>query len=249
MSAVAEMESMASLAGLAADHPGWTWPEVDESLDRLEAEALAHPLIAPARAVPNDLVVGPPGGTLLVTGSNMSGKSTLLRAVGLNAVLAFMGGPACARRLRLPPLRIVTSMRLADSLEDGVSFFMASLARLKLVVDAVARGAEGEPTVLYLLDELLSGTNSAERAVAVRAVLARLLRSRAIGAVTTHDLGLADAAELRDHANAVHFQETVERERGRLRMSFDYRLRPGVASSTNALALMEIIGLRDVLDS
>jgi DNA mismatch repair ATPase MutS len=250
MDAIAEVEALSALAGLAHDHPAWAWPVVSPDEDRLTATGLTHPLLAPERAVGNDIGVGPPGRVLLVTGSNMSGKSTLLRAIGLNAVLAQMGAPVAARRLRMPPLAVVTSMRLQDSLEDGVSFFMASLARLRLVVDRarLASADPSQPMALYLLDELLGGTNTAEREVAVRGVVRHLVACRAIGALTSHDLALAEAPELRAHGECVHFRESLGAgaDAGAA-MTFDYRLRPGVATSRNALALMRAVGLGDLV--
>jgi len=244
MAALGELEALAALAGLAHAHPAWAFPELDAGADRLEATALGHPLIAPAARVDNDVTVGPPGEVLLVTGSNMSGKSTLLRAIGTNAVLAAAGGPACAARLRLPPLRVWTSMRIADSLERGVSHFLAELRRLQQVVEAAeAATAAGGPAVCHLLDEVLQGTNTAERQVAARAILAHLAGCRAIGAVSTHDLTLADDERTSRLVRHVHFQETITSAGGRPAMTFDYRLRPGPATSTNALLLMELIGL------
>ena len=238
LEAAGEAEALAALAALAADHPDWTFPAIDPGATTLRGEALGHPLLESATCVPNDVEVGPAGSFLLVTGSNMSGKSTLLKAVGVNAVLAQAGGPVCARRLRMPPLRIVTSMRIEDSLVDGVSYFMAGLQRLRHVVDAAReRGA------LYLLDEILQGTNSAERRIAARTVLRHLLATGAIGAVTTHDLTLADADDLIERAVAVHFTESVgNHDEG---LTFDYRLRGGIATSTNALRLLELAGLGD----
>jgi hypothetical protein len=249
MTAAAEVEALSALGGLAHDHPAWCWPDVDPAADELTAVTLAHPLLPPGLAVANDVVLGPRGRVLLVTGSNMSGKSTLLRAIGLDVVLAQAGGPACAAALRMPPLDVVTSMRLADSLEDGVSFFKASLARLALVVDRArsATVAPERPAVLYLLDELLSGTNTAEREVAVRGVVGHLAACRAFGVLTSHDLALAEAPELAGCARCVHFRETLGERDGQLAMSFDYRLRPGVATSRNALALMRVMGLGAVL--
>jgi hypothetical protein len=244
MDALGELEALAALGGLAHGHPAWAFPELDAAADRMEATALGHPLLAPGRRVDNDVTIGPPGEVLLVTGSNMSGKSTLLRAVGTNAVLAAAGGPACASGLRLPPLRVWTSMRIADSLERGVSHFLAELRRLKDVVQAAgeATGASG-PMACYLLDEVLQGTNTAERQVAARAILRHLAGRRAIGAVSTHDLTLADDAETARLVRHVHFRETITSEGGGPAMTFDYRLRPGLATSTNALLLMELIGL------
>ncbi len=238
LGAVGEAEALAALAALAADHPDWTMPVLDPKARALKARALGHPLLLPRECVRNDVEIGPAGSFLLVTGSNMSGKSTLLRAAGLNAVLAQAGGPVCAEELRMPPLRIMTSIRIEDSLAEGVSYFLAGLQRLKRVVDAAAGP---RPRTLYLLDEILQGTNSAERRIAARAVLRDLLATPAIGAVTTHDLNLADADDLTVRAVPVHFTESVEDDDEEL--TFDYRLRSGIATSTNALRLLEMAGL------
>jgi len=243
--ALGELEALAALATLQHDHPDWTLPELDEGADRVEAEALGHPLLPPGACVRNDVVVGPAGTFLFVTGSNMAGKSTLLRAVGANAVLAQAGGPVCARRLRLPPTALLTSMRVSDSLEEGLSFFMAELVRLKSVVEAARAAREtGGRRALYLLDEILQGTNSAERQVAARRILEHLLEEGALGAVSTHDLALADTPSLRPAARAVHFRETLlEGADATPVMTFDYVLRPGPATSANALALVRMMGL------
>ena len=240
LGAVGEAEALAALAVITADHPDWTLPKLDPAARTLQARALGHPLLPPQECVRNDVEIGPAGSFLLVTGSNMSGKSTLLRATGLNAVLAQAGGPVCAEELRMPPLRVMTSIRIEDSLADGVSYFLAGLQRLKRVVDA-AGGPQ--PRTLYLLDEILQGTNSAERLIAARTVLRKLLATRAIGAVTTHDLTLADADDLARRATAVHFTESVEDDAREL--TFDYRLRDGIATSTNALRLLALAGLGD----
>ncbi len=241
LDAVGEVEALAALSALAADHPDWTMPTLDPGARTVQARALGHPLLAPGVSVTNDVEIGPAGSFLLVTGSNMSGKSTLLRAIGLNTVLAQAGGPVCAGELRMPPLRVVTSMRVDDSLADGVSYFMAGLQRLKMVLDAARMPGSGTPRTLYLLDEILQGTNSAERRIAARTVLRHLLETDAIGAVTTHDLSLADAEDLVARAVAVHFTESVDD--GAEGLSFDYRLRQGIATSTNALKLLEMAGL------
>jgi hypothetical protein len=242
--AAGEIDALACLATLHHDHPGWTFPEIS-SEPRYTARALGHPLIPDTRRVANDVEVGPPGTVLLVTGSNMSGKSTLLRAIGVNAVLAEAGAPVCAASLRMPPCDIQTSIRIQDSLERGVSYFMAALARLKVVIDAAEADrplASGEhPRVLfYLLDEILQGTNSVERGIAVQAVARHLLDAGAIGVMTTHDLSLANEEPLKSHARLVHFTETVNADGG---MNFDYKLREGLATSRNALRLMQLIGI------
>jgi hypothetical protein len=238
MEALGELDALCALARVRSDNPDWAIPLVGASAT-VRGRNLGHPLIPDDRRVGNDVEIGPPGTVLLITGSNMSGKSTLLRAVGLNVVLAQSGAPACATALTLPPSDLQTSIRIQDSLELGLSYFMAALARLKGVVDA-AQHERPERVLLYLLDEILQGTNSAERAIAVRGVARHLLEAGAIGAMTTHDLAVAAEPPLDTSARLVHFTETVD-ERGN--MSFDYRLRPGLATSRNALRLMKMIGL------
>lgn len=238
-------EALSALATLAHDNPEWTWPGLtDSGPATLEARAIAHPLLAHDVRVANDVRVGPPGTFLLVSGSNMAGKSTLIRSIGLNVVLAQCGAPVCAAELRCPPLDIQTSIRVQDSLEQGVSFFMAELLRLKQVVDAAHAAPASGRTLLYLLDEILQGTNSAERTIAAQRIVGHLVASGAIGAVTTHDLALAGSEALTRARTDVHFTEQfTSGENGASTMTFDYRLRPGVATSTNALKLLEIVGL------
>ena len=236
--ATAELDALSCLAAIRRDNPDWCNPELTTGERVYRAAGLGHPLLAANRRVSNDVEIGPPGTVLLVTGSNMSGKSTMLRAIGANAVLAQCGAPGCAAALRLPPCDLQTSIRIQDSLEHGVSYFMAALARLKGVVDAAQR-EPGERVLLYLLDEILQGTNSAERGIAVQAVARHLLAAGAIGAMTTHDLNLASEEPLQSAAHLVHFTEIVENGT----MRFDYRLREGLATSRNALRLMELIGI------
>ena len=246
LDALGTADALATLAIVRADEPEWTMPRVEAAADAMIATGIAHPLIAPSRRVANDIRIGPPGTILLITGSNMSGKSTLLRAAGLNAVLAHAGAPVCATTLLMPPLELQTSIRVQDSLELGLSYFMAALARLKQIVDAAARQRAATPDdrprrrLLYLLDEVLQGTNSVERGVAVCAVARHLLDAGAIGAMTTHDLALAGEEPLTSSAMLVHFTEQVGADGT---MTFDYRLRPGIATSTNALRLMQAIGI------
>jgi hypothetical protein len=247
LGAIGEVEALAALARLADDHPDWAFPVVSGTRGRdggpvVQGESLGHPLLPPDRCVRNDVKVGPPGTLLLVTGSNMSGKSTLLRALGANAALAGAGAPVCAASLSLPPLRIATCMRVQDALDEGVSLFMAELRRLRAVVDLARQTPGTGRTLLYLLDEMLQGTNTAERQVAARQILSHLVASGAIGAVTTHDLALADTG-LAGEAVHVHFRETVEAGPEGTVLHFDYRLRPGPATSRNALRLLEAVGL------
>jgi hypothetical protein len=238
LDAVADLDALALLAGVRRDNPAWCEPAItDERV--IQGTTLGHPLLADDRRVCNDVRIGPPGTLLLVTGSNMSGKSTLLRSVGLNIVLAQAGSVVAATTFTLPPSDLQTSLRVQDSLELGLSYFMAALARLKGVVDAAERERPGR-VLVYLLDEILQGTNSVERALAVRAVARHLLAAGAIGMMTTHDLSLAAEEPLASAAGLVHFTESVGDD-GEMR--FDYRLRPGLATSRNALRLMKLIGI------
>jgi hypothetical protein len=238
LQALGEVEALASLGSFAFEHPDFTWPAfVREPM--LDARALAHPLIGPDRRVGNDVRLPSAGRALVVTGSNMSGKSTLLRAVGINAVLACAGGPVCAREMHIGPLRIATSMRVVDSLTDGVSHFYAELRRLKRILDMATERTR--PPVLFLLDEILHGTNSRERVLGARAVVAQLLEHGSLGAVSTHDLGIAALAQVFEgRVENMHFSEQVTDDGT---MTFDYVLRPGVVESSNALRLMRAMGI------
>jgi DNA mismatch repair ATPase MutS len=238
LDALAELDALAQLASLRRDHPDWAVPEIQPVRD-ITAEGIGHPLIPDDRRIANDVTVGPPGTVLLITGSNMSGKSTLLRSIGLNVVLAQAGSCVCARRLVLPESDLQTCIRVQDSLERGQSYFMASLARLKGVVDAAEHERE-DRVLVYLLDEILQGTNSLERSLAVRAVARHLLDAGAIGATTTHDLSLAAEEPMKSAGQFFHFSEILEPD-GTMR--FDYVLKPGLATSRNALRLMQMIGI------
>lgn len=248
--AVAELEALCSLAKIAADHPQWAFPQVAADCDMLQARHLGHPLLPTNVCRVNDVALGPPATFLLVTGSNMSGKSTLLRAIGVNTALASCGAPVCAAAMSLPSVELATSMRITDSLASGVSFFMAELKRLKEIVDRAvvlqppAAGGPKARRLLFLLDEILQGTNSAERHIAVTQVIQHLMRHAALGAVSTHDLTLATAPEIQTGCRPVHFREHFEVVDGKREMQFDYQLRPGVAPTSNALVLLEMVGLR-----
>ena len=242
-----EWEALCSLAKLAADEPEWVFPEVNSANENsaaiVKGTSVGHPLLSESR-VANDVQLGPPGTVLLVTGSNMSGKSTLLRSVGVNIVLAQMGSVVCAKTFSLPPLHIETSMRIADSLADGVSFFMAELKRLKAIVDTAKKhDADNPKRMLFLLDEILQGTNSRERQIAVSRVVRKLIDGNAIGAISTHDLDLATTDDLATACQTVHFAEQFEEVDGVRVMTFDYQMRQGIAETTNALKLLEMVGL------
>jgi len=189
-----------------------------------------------SRSVPNDLAFTGDLKLLIVSGSNMSGKSTLLRAVGLNCVLAWAGAPVAARRLRLSPLQIGASIRVTDSLLDNRSRFFAEISRIRQIVDLTKKNRP----VLFLLDELLSGTNSHDRRIGAAAIIHKLIQSQAIGLVTTHDLALAHIQQdLNGSAQNVHFDDRIVSGQ----IEFDYRLKPGVVTHSNALELMRAVGL------
>jgi len=242
LAALGRFEALSALANLRFENPGWAFPTVADGEPSYEARQLGHPLIREDKRVSNDVTLGPPGTFLLVTGSNMSGKSTLLRSIGINAVLAQAGGPVCAESLRMPPVTLGTSVLVEDSLAEGVSFFMAELQRIRWIVKEADRAhAEGR-ILLYLLDEVLRGTNSYERQVAVRRVVLHLLKQGALGAVSTHDLQLAEVPEIASVCVPVHFRETLHPGEDPP-MTFDYKMHPGVATTVNALKLMELVGL------
>jgi hypothetical protein len=232
-----EMEALSSLATFAFEHPGFTFPTLLPSdQPQFTATALGHPLIPQATRVCNDLVLNNDLRLLVVTGSNMSGKSTLLRTVGVNLVLAQAGAPVCAHELRATPLHIGASLRAQDSLEQGVSRFFAEIKRLHQILQL----AEKTPPAIFLLDEILNGTNSIDRREGAAAVVRRLVELGAIGLVTTHDLALSDLAEAPElHGSNIHFQDSLDGDR----LIFDYRIRPGVVTRRNALDLMRLVGI------
>lgn len=232
---VGEAEALSSLAGLAHDEPGFAFPEFSERACFL-AQGLGHPLIDGTVRVTNDVALPEAGTALLVTGSNMSGKSTLLRSMGLANVLAFAGGPVCAHKLEIAEFSLITSIRMSDSLASGVSHFYAELNKLKAVVD----GTAGSKPVFFLLDEILHGTNSLERQIGARWVIGELMKRGALGAVSTHDMGLAQLEPaLMSRVTLIHFRESVKDNE----MSFDYKAHPGPVQAGNALRLMRRIGL------
>jgi MutS domain V len=244
LTAAGEMEALCSLASHAFEHPADPFPEFTTQSPWLEAESIGHPLLDERKVVRNDVRLGGDLRLLVVSGSNMSGKSTWLRALGTNAVLAQAGAPVRARRMRLSPLAIGASIRVTDSLEAGVSRFYAEILRIRQIVDLT----NGPLPVLFLIDEFLHGTNSHDRRVGAEALVTSLVRRGAIGLITTHDLALADIAETlsaesgphRDHRAAnVHFEDQLVDGR----IHFDYVMRPGVVQKSNALELMRSVGL------
>ncbi|HEV7474082.1 MAG TPA: hypothetical protein VGN90_08535 [Pyrinomonadaceae bacterium] len=236
LAALGEFEALGSLAGYSYEHPQYPFPELVAGEARFEGSGLGHPLIPQSRSVHTDLRLSDELRVLIVSGSNMSGKSTLLRTVGTNTVLAMAGAPVCAQQLRLSPLQLGASIRIHDSLQAGASRFYAEIMRLREIVELTG----GTLPVLFLLDEILHGTNSHDRRIGAEGVVRGLVARDAIGLVTTHDLALAHIAEaLAPQAANVHFEDHLEGGK----MTFDYLLRPGVTQRSNALELMRSVGL------
>ena len=232
----AEIEVLCALSGYAYENPDNVFPEIVDSGPIFQGKGLGHPLIDEAECMRNDLTLGEGCQALVMSGSNMSGKSTMLRTVGCSAVLTFTGAPVRATSLRISPLQIGASIRISDSLKEGTSHFLAEIKRLRQVVDLT----DGAWPVFFLLDEVLHGTNSHDRQIGADAVLRGLLDRGATGIVTTHDLALARIADHEElGVRNVHFQDSIEDGQ----MSFDYKLREGVVTRSNAIELMRSIGL------
>lgn len=238
LDAAGAFEALLALSAFAYERPAYPFPELETSGPLFDGDGLAHPLLPRDTAAPNDVRLDSAMPAYIVSGSNMSGKSTLLRTVGANAVLALAGAPVRARRLRLSPLAIGATMRVHDSIQEGASRFYAEITRLRQLQDI----ARGPVPLLFLLDEILHGTNSHDRRIGAAAVLRQYLAAGAIGLATTHDLAITEVAAECGHAvRNVHFADTFEG--GAIR--FDYRLREGVVRKSNALELMRSLGLLD----
>lgn len=235
LNAVGELEALSSLAGYAYEQEDNVFPVLCDDL-KLEAVGLGHPLLSADQCVRNDFSIGDELRLVLISGSNMSGKSTLLRTIGTNTVLALAGAPVRATSMTLSPVQIGSAMRISDSLQDGKSLFYAVIGRLKSVVEL----ADGQPPLFFLLDEILQGTNSHDRRVGAEGVIRSLVEHGAIGLVTTHDLALTDIVDsLGQRARNVHFEDHLVDGK----MTFDYTLREGVVQKSNALELMRMMGL------
>jgi hypothetical protein len=231
-----EMEALLALAGYAWEHPEDRFPEVVEGQPVLEGEELAHPLLPPARVVANSVRLDAAQPLIVISGSNMSGKSTMLRTAGVSVVMALAGAPVRAKRLVLSPVRVGASIRVVDSLQEGNSRFFAEIVLLRRIVELTKQG----PPLLFLLDEVLSGTNSHDRRIGAAGVIQGLVKRGAIGLVTTHDLALTHIAEqVEPRGINMHFEDRMEDGQ----MKFDYTIRPGVVAKSNALELMRSIGL------
>ena len=223
-------------------NPGYTFPEVLDPPDSdpdviFEAEALGHPLLDDDQKVGNDFAMSRLGDMILITGSNMSGKSTFLRTLGINLCLAYAGGPVDAVRCRTLPFRLFTAINVSDSIGDGISHFYAEVKRLKRLLTAV--DDDHHAPLFFLIDEIFRGTNNRERLLGSSAYVRALAGQRATGLISTHDLELTHLADAIDGVRNAHFREDVTNGR----LVFDYRLRPGPCPTTNALKIMQMEGL------
>jgi len=233
---VAEMEVMISVASLVHNEPEWCFPEVDANYFHFLGADLGHPLIPAEKRITNDFKLEGPGKIALVTGSNMAGKSTFLRSLGVNTVLALMGCPVCAREMHLSDMKLISSMRVADNLAENTSTFYAELKKLQLIIESVNRK---EP-VFILLDEVLRGTNSTDRHLGSRALVRQLLHNHSVAVIATHDTELARTESAVDQAvSNYHFEGRIEGDE----LHFDYKLKKGICESLNATTLMKKIGI------
>ncbi|MFB6257685.1 MAG: DNA mismatch repair protein, partial [Flavobacteriales bacterium] len=233
---VAELDSLSSLSSIAADHPSFVFPEPHAEGQVLEGEALGHPLIPDEERVDNDMTIPSTGHIKIVTGANMAGKSTFLRTIGVNWILAKAGTAVCARRMGFRPLSLFSSMRTSDDLAEHESFFYAELKRLRMIVDELEQGNE----LLILLDEILQGTNSEDKKQGSRRFLERILEYPVAGIIATHDLDLTQMEGT--HPGAIE-NLCFETELHEGRSFFDHLLRKGVCRNMNASALMERMGI------
>lgn len=231
---IGELEALSSLAVIRFDHPGWVMPVVSQGCPVFQAEGLGHPLLSENR-VCNTLRLEETARILLITGSNMSGKSTLLRTAGISLVLAYAGSPVCAKSFYCSMMDLYTCMRVSDNIEKSISSFYAELLRVKMVIEAVEAGKP----VFFLLDELFKGTNSADRHTGARVLINKLSKANILGLVSTHDLELGELAESNGNIGNYHFREYYEENR----IHFDYILRPGISTTRNAIYLMKMAGI------
>lgn len=234
---IGEIEALSSLGTIAYDYPGWGVPEITEEPLIIQTRKIGHPLLT-SRQVCNDINIQDPYRVLLITGSNMSGKSTFLRTIGINLVLAYAGAPVCARYMKCSILSIHTCMRISDNLDKGVSSFYGELLRIKEIIEATKKDEQ----VFFLLDEIFKGTNSYDRHIGAKKLIKQLERNGAIGLVSTHDLelGILEKENQKSIKN-YHFQEYYKEGQ----IYFDYKLRTGISTTRNALYLMKMIGMEE----
>jgi phosphatidylglycerophosphatase A len=234
-SVVAEMEVAVSLASLVRNEPAWCFPVADDKYFHFEAEQIGHPLLPETTRVANDFSMEGIGKIALITGSNMAGKSTFLRSLGINTVLALMGAPVCAKWMNLSEMKLMSSMRVADNLAENTSTFYAELKKIQYIIESVNK----QEKVFILLDEVLRGTNSTDRHKGSKALVRQLLQNGAIAVMATHDTELAHSESMNPSVSNYHFEGKIEDEE----LYFDYKIKPGISESLNATTLMKKIGI------
>jgi hypothetical protein len=232
---IAEMEVSVSLASLVHNEPEWCFPEVDENYFHLAAEQIGHPLLPATSRVPSDFALEGIGKIALITGSNMAGKSTFLRSLGVNTVLALMGAPVCARQMSLSQVKLMSSMRVADNLAENTSTFYAELKKIQYIIESVNK----KEKVFILLDEVLRGTNSADRHKGSKALVRQLLQNATVAVMATHDTELAHLESMNPSVSNYHFEGKIQDDE----LYFDYKIKPGISESLNATTLMKKIGI------
>ena len=238
MDVIGEIEALSSLSNIQHDYPEWTTPIITEKSSVFEGKSVGHPLIT-NKQVCNDISIAEPSRILLITGSNMSGKSTLLRTIGINLVLAYSGAPVCAKYMKTSVMSIYTCMRTSDNLEKGISSFYGELLRIKNIISK----SKKDKQIFFLLDEIFKGTNSYDRHIGAKMLINQLYNNNAVGLVSTHDLELGDLEkESRGNIKNYHFQEHYKNNK----IYFDYKLREGVSTTRNALYLIRMAGIEEI---
>jgi len=234
--ALGALEALCSFSTLHFNHPGWDFPTMVKQHFTIEGDNIGHPLINAVKRVNNDIKIDSPGEIMLITGSNMAGKSTYLRSIGINVVLAMAGSVVCAKNFKLSPVQLMTSMRIADNLEENTSTFYAELKKLKAIIEKV----NNKEKVFILLDEILRGTNSLDRHTGSEALIRQLIKHDAVAIIATHDTDLAKLkSSYPKNILNYHFDAHVTNDE----LDFDYRLKEGVCNSINASILMKKIGI------
>ncbi len=232
---IAEVEVAVSLASLIHNEPEWCFPAVDDKYFHFTADQIGHPLLSATTRISSDFSLEGIGKIALITGSNMAGKSTFLRSLGVNTVLALMGGPVCARHLSLSEVKLISSMRVADNLAENTSTFYAELKKIQYIIESVNKNEK----VFILLDEVLRGTNSTDRHRGSKALVRQLLQNGAVSVMATHDTELAHSESKNPSVSNYHFEGKIQEEE----LYFDYKIKPGISESLNATALMKKIGI------
>ena len=231
--AVVEFDALNSMANYAFNHPAFTFPEIHSGNSVIKADELGHPLLPDNRRICNDIGIND-GNFFIITGANMAGKSTFLRTVALSVVMSNMGMPVCARNYKYRPIKLISSMRTSDSLKDDESYFFSELKRLKYIVDQIQKD-----TYFIILDEILKGTNSKDKAEGSQQFVERLVASHSTGLIATHDLSLCAISQKFSEVKNYFFEAQIIKDE----LYFDYRFKSGVCQNMNASFLLKKMGI------